>query len=224
MRSKKTSAIRLNASEKKLRDALHKGLNTVFAHLATGENADAQAARALIPSLAQNAHDLHMRLSKRGFEPKHRQYMIRNRSVPPNDPLFYEHVHPIQDLLKFIDDPSANADPVDQTLGAEFTFDIVCRRWPGVSRFTFVRIENGWHIAYGAREGPCDPTLYECLKHDAVNFPNDLPGYLQHLWHLASVHGSGLSHEEVQEGLQQLADWVSSTDQASPSGVFAGYS
>jgi hypothetical protein len=40
--------------------------------------------------------------------------MIKNRQSQPDEPHFYMHYHPIEDLLKFLDDPHANDDPVEK--------------------------------------------------------------------------------------------------------------
>lgn len=43
--------------------------------------------------------------------------MLENRGVPVEDIEFYNHIHPVDDLLKFIDDINANDDPEDTTIG-----------------------------------------------------------------------------------------------------------
>lgn len=43
--------------------------------------------------------------------------MLENRGVPVEDVEFYNHIHPVDDLLKFIDDVNANDDPEDTTIG-----------------------------------------------------------------------------------------------------------
>ena len=45
------------------------------------------------------AHDLHMLLKDRGLEPKHHNYMLKNRGVDPDDVEFYNHIHSVEDLL-----------------------------------------------------------------------------------------------------------------------------
>lgn len=58
-----------------------------------------------------------MSLKNSGCEPKHHKYMLENRGVPVEDVEFYNHIHPVDDLLKFIDDVNANDDPEDTTIG-----------------------------------------------------------------------------------------------------------
>src|SRR4051794_10431288 len=59
------------------------------------------------------ARQLHRSLKEHGHEPKHHRYMIENRGCQPDDPEFYLHLHPIEDLIKFSYNPHANDDPVD---------------------------------------------------------------------------------------------------------------
>ena len=63
--------------------------------------------------------------------------------------------------------------------------------------------------------------LFNILDHDFINYPEELPGYLKWLWERAAE--DGLAHEQVQEALTMLADWVSLVEKNSPTGVFQGY-
>lgn len=71
--------------------------------------------------MARKAHDLHMSLKDSGHEPKHHKYMIENRRCTHDDVRFYRHVHPVQDLLAFIDDVHINDNSKDKTIGKTFT-------------------------------------------------------------------------------------------------------
>ena len=82
--------------------------------------------------------------------------MIENRGMQPDDPDFYLHFHPIQDLLKFLDDEHANDDPRDQTIGAEFSFRVFTRRWGHDDTYKVIRTKDGWDISHIAIGGPCD--------------------------------------------------------------------
>lgn len=59
--------------------------------------------------------------------------MLENRGVSVEDIEFYNHIHPVDDLLKFIDDVNANDDPEDTTIGKKFTLKIYTRRWEQAS-------------------------------------------------------------------------------------------
>lgn len=179
-----------------------------------------------ISEAGERAHRLHMLLKARNLEPRHHAYMVSNRELQPDDPNFYMHFHPIEDLLKFINNPNANDDPVDQTINADFTFRIFSRRWGHDDIYRFKRTTSGWDVRYVAIGGPCDkggrPFLFENFRQDSIQYPSGLDGWMEWLWDQAE--GQGLTREQVQEALQQLADWVSSTERGAPiEGVWEGY-
>lgn len=171
------------------------------------------------------AHKLHLSLKDRGLEPKHHKYMIKNRGLQPFDPEFYKHIHPTEDLLKYLENPHANDDPEDVTIGETFEFHVYSRRWGHDDVYKLTRTENGWHFQF-AGYGECDkggnPYLFKSLEHDLIFYPNGLDGHFEWLWKQA--HENGLSKEQVQEAINELASWVSKTEKDTPcTGVWAGY-
>lgn len=180
----------------------------------------------LIDVMGSKAHELHMQLKARGLEPKHHGYMIENRGVRPDDPEFYEHVHPVEDLLAFLEDPHANDDPVDQTIGEQFEFRVFSRRWGHHDTYSITRTLLGWDVNHFAIGGPCDkgarPFLFDNFRQDSIQHPHRLDGWFEWLWDQAE--SKGLSKEEVQEALNELSTWVSETEQNVPSGnTWRGY-
>ena len=178
--------------------------------------------------MAARAHDLHMALRKRGKEPRHYDYMIRNRGMQPIDPHFYEHIHPVEDLLAYLDDVDSNRDPVDKTLGARFDFNVECRLLERPVRYSLTRTVEGWVLTGDtASTYQCGkdgrPGLYRELDHDSINYPEELPGYLEYLWVQASAEGQGLEVEQVRAAIAQLADWVSKVEKGSPDGIFRSF-
>jgi len=151
--------------------------------------------------------------------------MIKNRGCNPDDPEFYNHIHPVEDLLAFIADPTANDDPEDQTLDNDFELRIFTRRWGHDDTYSIKRISSGWEIDNIGISGICDksgsPYLYENLHHDSVNFPESLPEYMEWLWEQAAE--KGLTHKEVQEALNQLGEWISICEKNSPKGIWEAY-
>ena len=152
--------------------------------------------------------------------------MIKNRGVQPDDPEFYLHFHPIEDLLRFLQNEEANDDPIDQTIGADFTFRLFSRRWGHEDEYKISRTADGWAVTHIMVGGECDkggrPFLFENLQHDFIQYPEGLDGWLEWLWNRAA--DQGLTSEQVQTGLQQLADWVSETERHSPNGgIWEGY-
>jgi hypothetical protein len=172
------------------------------------------------------SHELHMKLKKRKLEPKHHGYMVKNRDMKASDPDFYMHFHPIEDLLKFLEDSNANDDPVDQTIGADFEFRVFSRRWNHDDVYRMKRTKTGWHVDHLAIGGQCDaggrPFLFQNFDQDSISYPSGLEFRMEWLWQQAAE--KGLSKQEVQHALQQLADWVSETERAAPfNGIWKGF-
>jgi len=144
--------------------------------------------------------------------PKHHDYMIKNRGVSPDNPEFYNHIHPVEDLLAYIEDPTANDDPIDHTVGDEFSLKVYSLRWGHDEEYTLVRTDNGWKVSFmsQALSGSCDkkgyPYLYKNLDHDFINYPNQLSMYLERLWDLAKTEG--LTHDEVQDYIDKISEWI----------------
>ncbi len=157
--------------------------------------------------------------------PKHSKTMLRNRGVDPNTREFYNHIHPIEDLLAIIANPNINDIPEDKTLGTEFSIKIFSRRWNHEDVYKFLRTFNGWSISNLSGKVQCDkkgyPALYIMLNHDSINYPESLPNYLEWLWDQAQE--IGLDYNQVQEELSRLADWINICEKNSPKGIFEDY-
>lgn len=180
----------------------------------------------LVSTMGSKAHELHMLLKERGLEPKHHGYMIENRGLQPDDSGFYEHVHPVEDLLAFLEDPHANDDPIDQTIGEDFIFRVYSRRWGHHDPYSIKRTEYGWYVMHLAIGGPCDkggrPYLFDNFRQDSIQYPHRLDGWFEWLWDQAEC--KGLTKEEVQAALDDVAAWVSLTEENTPrTSVWRGY-
>lgn len=167
---------------------------------------------------------LHNSLKQRGFEPKHHAYMVENRGTQPDDPEFYFHLHPIEDLVKFTYNPHANDDPVDQTIDQDFEFRVYTRRWGHNDIYKIKRTASGWFVKADIYSGPCDkacaPVLYELLRHDNVVYPQDVGEWFEWLWEQAKARG--LSRDAVQQGLDDIAGWIKLTEESAPdAGIWA---
>jgi hypothetical protein len=152
--------------------------------------------------------------------------MIKNRELPSDHPDFYMHFHPLEDLLKFLEDEHANDDPQDQTIGVTFTFRVFSNRWGHDDTYKVQRTKDGWHVAHLMINGPCDRgghlILFQNFRQDSIHYPEGLDGWMEWLWTQAAENG--LSETQVQAALQQLADWVSNTEKNRPSGgIWSGY-
>lgn len=217
-------SIQLQPKEQRLRDEIAERVRK--ARQAFTEHRSGDDIRRLITEAGQKAHELHMTLTNRGHEPRHHAYMVKNRGLQPEHRDFYMHFHPLEDLLKFLDDEHANDDPQDQTIGATFTFRVFSNRWGHDDTYQVRRTGDGWYVSHMAINGPCDkggrPFLFENFRQDSIHHPEGLDGWMEHLWNQASERG--LTTEQVQAGLQELADWVSNTERNAPSGeIWEGY-
>lgn len=217
-------SLELTPKEQEMRTYIEKRVSKASDAFAKGDLGD-DLDRWILEA-GQKAHELHIALKKRGLEPKHHAYMVDNRGMPADHRNFYLHFHPLEDLLKFLEDPHANDDPVDQTIGDQFTFAVYSRRWGHSDHYRLTRTETGWQVGFKMIGGPCDkggrPFLFENFRQDNIQHPSDLPGWLEWLWEQAK--DQGLSHEQVQAALQQLADWVSTVEKSSPDGgVWTGH-
>lgn len=179
----------------------------------------------LYKEMAETAHELHMSLKSSGHEPKHHKYMLENRGVAVEDVEFYNHIHPVDDLLKFIDDVNANDDPEDTTIGEKFTLRIYTRRWGHYDHYSMTRTENGWNFQEmlisncGECEKDGSPNLCTALEHDSVCYPKQIGKFFEYLWEQAS---EGLTAQEVQECFDMLGEWISSCEMNTPRGIFGG--
>lgn len=171
--------------------------------------------RKLHAEMGDLAHELHMQLSP---EPKHHKYMIENREMSPSHPKFYYHVHPVEDLLAYLEDTTANDDPIDITLDENFTFKIYTKRWGHYDTYQLTRNLEGWYISYlvhkgqGGKNG--EPILTYMLRHDNVSYPSDLSNLFEDIWYRAKEEG--LSKEKVQEMLDEVAEWASTLEKNYP--------
>ncbi len=216
-------AIILDENQQKLRDEIEEELNEI--RKAKNEY-QPDNIKSKIKDLGKKAHKLHLELKKTGNEPKHHKYMYENRRVSPDTLEFYEHIHPVEDLLKFIDNPSANDDPVDQTLGEEFEFPVYSSRWGHKDNYKIKRTKNGWKIDFLTIGGTSDkrgyPYLFKNFEQDGIEYPKSLGMRMEWLWERAKE--DGLSKERLQEELNRLAEWISEIEEKQPRlGVWQGF-
>jgi hypothetical protein len=227
---KMTAGIELKPEEKYLFDSINQSINILrnyYSAIAATKSQDAEEKiteeeiRKLRVDMALNAHVLHMKLKERGIEPKHHKYMLKNRRVPAEDLEFYNHIHPIEDLIAFIHNPDANNDPEDSTMGESFQFSIFTRRWGHYDHYWLIRTEKGWKITGDFPNSQEDlnsdkkgyPHVYDVLDHDFVNYPHHIGMYLEAVWNSAA---EGADWEEVQQALNNIAEWISFCEKSSP--------
>lgn len=215
--------LELTSEEEKLRTEIKERMSIVKKAF-ENSRIDSEV-RQLIDEMGTRAHQLHQLLKNREKEPHHHKYMIENRGLNPDDPNFYMHYHPIVDLLKFLDDTNANDDPHDQTIGDKFTFNVFSRRWNHSDSYSIKRTNSGWEVNHLSISGPCDkrgqPFLFQNFEQDFIKYPHNLEMWMEWLWEKAA--SQGLTHDDVQNALNEIAEWVSNTEQNAPqNGIWRG--
>ena len=177
--------------------------------------------------IEENAHicvKLHNSLKNRGIPPIHSKYMIRNRETLTSDSFeFYNHFHPQEDLLKFIQNPNTNKLGMapDVTMGEEFDLKIYTRRWGHYDPYKCKRNADGWHISFFVIEGQCDkggdPYLYKNLDQDCVSYSKkDIKSLLSSIWTRAE---NGASKQKVQEYLNKVAEYIRTCEENYPEDI-----
>ena len=100
----------------------------------------------------------------------------------------------------------------------KLNFEVYNRRWNKKDIYTITWQENGWHLKHIAHTGDCDkegkPFLYGNFGQDSINYPSSIDGFMEHLWQ--EIDEEVIDHEEAQKKLQQLADWVTTCEKATP--------
>lgn len=172
----------------------------------------------IIREMGKLSHELHMQLEPK---PKHHQYMIDNSGMNPEDPEFYYHIHSVEDLLKYLENPNANDDPEDLTLNEEFKMKIYSRRWGHDDTYTLIRNEDGWsisHLTFDGQSGKnAEPVLSYILRHDSISYPNNLADIMESIWTRAAEEG--LNKTTVQEMLDQVGEWISIVERSYPKNI-----
>ncbi|WP_340400459.1 hypothetical protein [Paenibacillus sp. FSL H8-0079] len=186
----------------------------------SGKSSDIPSKRMqeIIQIMGDLSHELHMQLEPK---PKHHKYMIQNRGRKPEDPEFYYQIHAIEDLLKFLEDSNANNDPEDVTLGKKFELKIYTRRWRGYDLYSIIRNDTGWFISHMSHNGQggknAEPILSYILRNDSISFPQNLPSIMEDIW--VRAEEEGLTKEEVQSMLDQVAEWISIVEKHYPDNI-----
>ena len=211
--------LKLTESQTKLKSELEIIHNKIWQYIESDQKllSDEDASR-LYDEMAKKAHELHMSLKDSGHKPKHHKYMIENRGCTPDDVRFYRYVHPVQDLLAFIDDVHANDDHKDKTIGKTFTLKFFTRRWQYIEHYKITRTEKGWVIrvlsdSYSSNKS-MSPELNHLLDNDGVCYPKDINLFFEWLWDKAAEEG--LTKAKVQVAINKLGKWISECEKNAP--------
>ena len=115
--------------------------------------------------------------------------------------------------------------PGESEFDGKLRMKVFSRRWGHDDSYTVKRTEKGWHIRFQHYNGECDkcgnPELFNILRHESINYPNDLGGYMEWLWY--QVEEMNMTDVEIQKQLDVIGDWISTVEKASPSGFFSSF-
>ncbi len=131
---------------------------------------------------------------------------------------FYDHYHMLQALRRDILGKGATMDiKGDLTLDKKLTFTVYNRRWGHADTYGIIRTVEGWNVSHisinGKSEKDGEGALIANLHHDSIFFPEEGVKYaLSELWEQAE--DGELTLSELQERLQQVADWISIVEKA----------
>lgn len=148
------------------------------------------------------------------------KYLMTNSNLIPEENIseFYMDYDMLYALLKDIrgdgEDIKLNG---DQTLNKEMTFSVYTRRWKHQDSYRISRTIDGWEVKHISINGICEKdgtgALTQNLQHDSVFYPEEGVKYaMGQLWEEADE--GELSIEQLQEKLQQIADWISTVERA----------
>lgn len=105
----------------------------------------------------------------------------------------------------------------DDTLNQNMTFSVFTRRWGHKDTFRVQRTVEGWDVCYIAINGACkkdgSDALFMNLDHDSVFYPEaGVKHAMEILWEQADE--GKLTLQELQNKLQEIADWISAVERA----------
>jgi hypothetical protein len=219
-------ALKLNKKQQALYESVKRCMEQLQAHYRDPKNLSSSDFKEVYAEMASKAHKLHKLLKADGKEPKHHKYMLENRGVSVDDEEFYNHLHPVEDLIAFVNDPDVNNDPEDSTIGARFNFRVYTRRWGHYDNYSIVRNDSGWIVSFmpSAPNVNSDkkgiPGLFDALDHDSVCYPQHIDDFFEWIWEKAA---DGADKATVQDALDKIADWISICEKSTPSdGILEG--
>lgn len=159
------------------------------------------------------------------------KYLMINSGLIPEENIteFYCDYDMLYAMLKDIRGEGERIDlNGDETLNKEMTFSVYTRRWGHKNNYRICRTIDGWEVKHIAINGLCEKdgtgALIMNLQHDSVFYPEDGVKYaMNQLWEQADE--GEVNIEELQQKLQQIADWISTVESAVGEGqpAWVGY-
>ena len=100
----------------------------------------------------------------------------------------------------------------------DYTFIIFSDRFQANRTYNIRWLATGWHISHVVINGNCSPDgkpyLYENFNQDGIHYPTNLDGFMENIWN--RLKEGSINDLVAQQRLQQLADWVSISEQSQP--------
>jgi len=189
----------LTPNEKLLFDELRNGID----QLHDSEIADPEI---ILKELAPKACELHMSLKIHGHEPIYNSFILKNREVSTTETAFFDHIHPIEDLLSFIQNPEAN----DGQAGANFVFPVYVSGRRRYIDYDVICTQSGWMTGTG-EDRRCEQL--EALGRLNVSYPNTVGTMLEETRKAAL---EGITRQEIQDALNAIAQWISKCEKTKP--------
>lgn len=148
------------------------------------------------------------------------EYLMENsQRIPENNIVdFYNHYHMLTALLKEVEGEGVTLSMKgDLNINKSLKFSVYSRRWGHKDTYRVERTIDGWNVKHISINGKCEKNgegaLFNNLQHDCIFFPEDgVRHALENLWNLADENEMPV--EELQEKLQQIADWISIVEKA----------
>ena len=164
----------------------------------------------ILREAAPKAYELHESLKMHGYCPKYHSYILKNSTASANDESFFHHIHPIEDLLAFIQNPYANNEQKDYGIGTEFIFPIYVCKLRKYLRYTLIYGETDWMVNSGDSEFY---DLFEALDSEGVSYPISTGSFLKGIWNAAAEH---TARKDIQQALCAIAEWISLCEKNKP--------
>ena len=104
-------------------------------------------------------------------------------------------------------------------MNEEFEFKIYSKKHNHSFYYKLVRIKEGWYFKHEVitLQGKCDPEghpyLINSFKQDNISYPDRLPFMIGCI----SRHAEDLTKEQIQEKINELAEWASNCEKTKPS-------
>lgn len=210
--------LKLTDDEQPLYDEL-KHLVEELQSLYETERPDEKRIETALFRASETAHLLHAKLKLRGHMPHYHTYTSEGPELTPNSVKFYQHIHPCEDLLRFVEDPDFAKGPAPLPLDLTFDFPIYSRHRGYEHPYRLKRTESGWQVLGTIMIGkkPADkrgyPSIFDIFRHDGICYPEGIDALLERAWIMASGHAT---EAEVRQTIKDLAEWISICERNAP--------